>query len=249
MTIPWPTGPQQPILTSGVVHVWQSALVVPAGDLAHYTALLAEDERERADRFHFERDRSAYIAGRGMLRDLLGRYLSKPSAVLEISYSEYGKPYLPGSDLQFNLAHSGGIALFAFTLEEAVGVDVEMEREMSDALAIAERFFSPGERETLRSLPREEQMPAFFRCWSRKEAFIKGVGEGLSYPLDAFDVSLAPGEEARLLTVRGSAVEAAHWSLLAMELPVGYQGALAVHCGSGPPELRCYQYEQAASPS
>ncbi len=237
----WPTGPRQPILSRAVVHVWQSGLDVPAGDLAYYAALLAEDERERANRFHFERDRNAYTAGRGMLRDLLGRYLSEPPAVLEISYSEYGKPLLHGSDLQFNLAHSGGIVLFAFTLQAMVGVDLEVEREMSDAVAIAERFFSPGERETLRSLPQEEQIPAFFRCWSRKEAFIKAVGEGLSYPLDAFDVSLAPGEEARLLAVRGSAAEAANWSLRSLELPVGYQGALAVNCGGRPPEIQCYQ--------
>ena len=133
-----------------------------------------------------------------------------------------------GNELHFNLAHSGGLALYAFCLEDAVGVDVEEERELSDALQISERFFSPAERETLKSLPEERRIPAFFRCWSRKEAFFKAVGEGLSYPLDAFDVTLALDDPPRLLAIRGSAEEARAWSLYSIALPSGYHGALAV---------------------
>ena len=224
----WPIGPLDPQLDTDTVHVWQAVLDAPPEQLAYYEMLLAEEERERAARFHFDRDRKQYIAGRGVLRVLLGRYLKRPPADIDISYSEYGKPFLSGSELRFNLAHSGGIALFAFCLNDDVGVDVEVERELSDALAIAERFFSPAERETLRSLPQAEQVPAFFRCWSRKEAFIKAVGEGLSYPLDAFDVNLVPGEAARLLSVRGSEDEARRWTLTSLDLPQRYHGALAI---------------------
>lgn len=224
----WPPGPGNPQLATGDVHVWQAGLDVPPERLARYGRLLAEEERERAAHFHFERDRNHYIAGRGMLRVLLGRYLNQSPDKVSISYSEYDKPFLPNSELRFNLAHSGDLVLFAFCLHDDVGVDVEMERELSDALAIARRFFSPGERDTLQSLPEVQRIPAFFRCWSRKEAFIKAVGEGLSYPLADFDVTLAPGEAARLLSIRGSAAEAGKWSLLSLVLPQSYYGAVAV---------------------
>jgi len=228
MTDSWRPGPQRPDLSPAEVHVWQAGLDIPVQRLAQYETLLAADERARAARFRFDRHRDQYIAGRGMLRELLGRYLDQSPEAIKFSYSEYDKPFLPQGELQFNLAHSGGLVLYAFCLDEAVGVDVEVERELEDALQISERFFSPAERAVLQSLPQEARIPAFFRCWSRKEAFIKAVGEGLSYPLDAFDVSLAPDEPARLLTVRGSAGEARAWSLYSLALPPGYHGALAV---------------------
>jgi 4'-phosphopantetheinyl transferase len=224
----WIPGPKKPELISADVHVWRAGLDVSTERLAIYDAMLAEDERARAARFRFERDRNHFIAGRGVLREMLGRFLGQPGEALKISYSDYGKPFLPGKRLQFNLAHSGGLALYAFCLDDPVGVDVEVERELSDALQISGRFFSPTERAVLRTLPEEEIIPAFFRCWSRKEAFIKAVGEGLSYPLDAFDVALAPGEPARLVAIRGSEKEARAWSLTSLGLPPGYHGALAL---------------------
>ena len=124
MTDQWPPGPKSPQLSADAVHVWQAALDVSLIHLTFYHSLLADDEKERAARFHFERDKNQYIAGRGMLRVLLGRYLKKPAMGAVISYSEYGKPRLPGSALQFNLAHSGNLALYAFGLGDAVGVDV-----------------------------------------------------------------------------------------------------------------------------
>jgi 4'-phosphopantetheinyl transferase len=224
----WPSGPEQPQLKADAVHVWQARLDVPPERLAEYEALLAEDEQARAARFRFARDKEQYIAGRGMLRVLLGRYLGRSPETLKFSYSDFDKPFLSGYELQFNLAHSGGLVLYAFCREEAVGVDVEVERELADALQISERFFSPAERTVLKSLPQEQRIPAFFRCWSRKEAFIKAVGEGLSYPLDAFDVTLAPDEPARLLSIRGSAGEARQWTLWSLDLPQHYHGALVV---------------------
>ena len=240
MTTTWPKGPHNPQLSSGDVHVWQAGLDVSPVHLTFYESLLANDEKERAERFLFERDMNQYIAGRGILRVLLGRYLKKPPLGINISYSDYGKPHLPSSELQFNLAHSGDMALYAFCLGDAIGVDVEVERELSDTLAIAERFFSPAERATLKSLPQEQQIPAFFRCWSRKEAFIKAVGEGLSYPLDAFDVTLTSSDPPRLLSIHGSAEEARAWSLYALSLPPGFHGALMVK--SKPKSLQTWQF-------
>ena len=224
----WLPGPLFPTLNSQAVHVWQAELTVSVERLVRYMGLLAEDERERAARFRFERHRNHYIAGRGMLRELLGRYLGQRPEDLVFSYSEYGKPKLTGSELRFNLAHSGELALFAFGLHDALGVDLEAERPLHDALAIARRFFSPAEREALASLPEDQQAAAFFRCWTRKEAFIKAVGEGLSHALDAFEVTLMPDEPAQLRAIDGSEEEARKWSLYALDLPQSYYGAIAV---------------------
>jgi len=224
----WPSGPLKPQLDENSVHVWCAELAQPQERIDGYRSLLSADELERAVRFRFDRHRNDYIAGRGMLRVLLGRYLKHPPEAAKISYSHYGKPLLPDNRLQFNLAHSGGLALFVFTLHDEVGVDIEQERDLRDALAIAERFFSPSERAALRELPDSERVPAFFRCWTRKEAFIKAVGEGLSYPLADFDVTLAPGEPARLLSIRGSEEEARRWSLQSLDLPAGNFGAVAL---------------------
>ena len=224
----WPAGPTDPQLDENSVHVWCAELDQPQERVDGYRSLLSADELERAARFRFDRHRDAYIAGRGILRVLLGCYLAQPPEKIDISYSQYGKPHLSNNRLQFNLAHSGGLALFVFTLHDEVGVDIERERDLRDALAIAERFFSLAERVVLRELPESEQIPAFFRCWTRKEAFIKAVGEGLSYPLADFDVTLAPGEPARLLSIRGSQEEAGRWSLVSLDLPAGYDGAVAL---------------------
>ena len=234
MTQPsWSPGPSAPHLAAGEVHVWLASLSVRAAALSTYLATLRDDERERAARYHFNRDRDAYIAGRGILRELLGRYFSQQPSDIKISYSDYGKPYVVGASTRFNLAHAGGLALFAFAQDTAVGVDLEQERELDDALAIAKRFFSPVEWESLAALPSVEQRAAFFRIWSRKEAFIKAVGQGLSYPLDSFEVTAAE-DETRLLRVGDDSAEAGAWSLLALPVPAGYAAALAVRL----PEVR-----------
>lgn len=237
-----PPGPPNPRLDDSSVHVWMADLHAPGEHLDHYASLLAHDERERAARFHFERHRDHFVAGRGILRTLLALYLDQAPEAVQFSYTDFGKPFLAKSNLQFNLAHCGNVALFAFCLQDAVGIDVERQRELPDALAIAGRFFSPRESETLRALPPAEQTAAFFRCWTRKEAFIKAVGEGLSYPLAAFDVTLAPREEARLLAVRGSASEAAQWTLLDLRPAMGYEGALVVK--GKPARLRRWRFQR-----
>lgn len=175
--------------------------------------VLSADERERAARFHFLKDREHFIAARGLLRLLLSRYLDLPPQQLSFSYSPYGKPALAGerdcTSLRFNVSHSHGVALYAFTLEREVGVDVEYIRQDVVGESIAEHFFSAQEVTSLRALPAGVQPQAFFNCWTRKEAFIKARGEGLSFPLDQFDVSLVPGEATALISTRNDPQEAA----------------------------------------
>jgi 4'-phosphopantetheinyl transferase len=223
--------PDGPIaLDRETVHVWSARLKEFAGQTARLLRLLSPDERDRAERFHFTKDREHFIAARSLLRILLSRYLDSPPHQLSFNYNPYGKPALAGHDgsLRFNLSHSNGIALYAFTREREVGIDVEYIRRDVVEEAVAERFFSAQEVKSLRSLPAEVQPQAFFNCWTRKEAFIKAIGEGLSYPLDEFDVSLIPEEPAALLGTRNDPPEAARWSLSALPVDEGYAAALAV---------------------
>ena len=226
------------------VHVWQTSLDMPASRFAQLRRILSPDECARADRFHFEVDRRRGIIGRAYLRLLLGQILDMPVNELQFEYDKFGKPGLiPGQRraLQFNVSHSGELILIAITTGRAVGVDVEEIRTDLDPNGIAAQFFSPSEREILASLPRPARYRAFFECWTRKEAYLKAKGVGLSLPLDQFDVSFLPDEEPRLLATRPDPAEAQNWRLWALDLASDYAGALAVS-GSGR-KLKCWKWD------
>jgi 4'-phosphopantetheinyl transferase len=190
---------------------------------------LSADERERAGRFRFDRDRRRFVAARGLLRLVLGRTLGLDPAGLRFAYGPRGKPSLAdGPGLGFNVSHSGGLALLAFAWDRELGVDVEEEREVKEAADIARRYFSHRESEELLRLPEGERKAAFFRCWTRKEAFIKATGDGLSRALDAFDVTLRPGEPARLLRVEGEPGAKSRFWIEDLRPAPGFAGALAV---------------------
>jgi 4'-phosphopantetheinyl transferase len=171
--------------------------------------------------------RNRFIAARALLRDLLAGYLGQSPGAIRFEYNEWGKPALaPGlvaSDLRFNLSHSQDLAMYAFVIERDVGVDIEMIRAEVANERIAENFFSRWEVETLRALPREHQVEAFFNCWTRKEAYVKARGQGLSIELDSFDVSLVPGAEAKIL--RGD--DCMDWSLFSFRPDHGCVAAMA----------------------
>lgn len=192
--------------------------------------ILSPNEQVRATRFRFERDRLTYITGRGALRTLLGDYLDRPPATIPITTTPYDKPILasPDASLTFNVSHSGDLVLLAFADQVAVGVDVEPIRPIPDADDIVARFFSDAEVQTWRALPPAQRDAAFLTCWTRKEAYIKARGEGLSHPLHLFDVAFRPNEPARLLASRSSDAPVDDWSLHALPLPAPYVGALAV---------------------
>ncbi len=237
----WPEAAAVPALADNEVHVWRLALDQPADRLDALRRTLAADERQRAERFHFDKDRRHFIAGRGLLRTLLGGYLGRDPGSLHFAYNPQGKPMLvgAGADLRFNLTHSHGLALLAVSRGRELGVDVERIRPEFAGDAVARRFFSPREVAALSALGGERRHEAFFVCWTRKEAYLKATGKGLSLPLDCFDVSLLPGEPAALLATRHDPAEAARWSLRALSPARGFAGALAVEgkewrlrCGS-----------------
>ena len=184
----------------------------------------------RASSFRFERHRRRFVAARGILRSIFGRYLACEPAEIRFEYGSHGKPRMVQPELrikiEFNIAHSDDLALLAFGLGRKVGVDLEKMRDIPEMPQLVSRNFSARESAAWRSLPQAERKLAFFNCWVRKEAFVKAVGDGLSYPLQAFDVSLLPGEKPELLAISGEAVAAKRWTLFGVEAAEGFAAAL-----------------------
>ncbi len=242
---PWFPLPEVLLLGNDEVHVWRVALNVEISYLHNLQWLLSADEQVRAKRFYFQKHREYFILTRGLLRMILGRYLEKEPGQLQFGYRPYGKPYLIGEfshrRLRFNLAHSHGLALYAITQGREVGVDIEYIRPHPANMQIAHRFFSPCEVMALKALPSHLQQEAFFNCWTRKEAHIKARGMGLSFPLNQFSVSLAPGEPAILLNVLEDPQETSRWSLQTLEPGPGYVAALAVEGQDW--RLKCWQVQ------
>jgi 4'-phosphopantetheinyl transferase len=212
------------------IHVWHAALDREVNVLGQLEATLSLDEKARADRFHFANDRNRFVVARGLLRELLGRYLQQAPVGLEFSYGQHGKPSLSGgnasSGLCFNLSHSSGLVVYAIARERNLGIDVEHIRADSAGEDIARRYFSAREVSDLLTLPPEEKVEGFFHCWTRKEAYLKATGMGLQIPLDSFSVSLLPGEPAQFL----GGVEP-RWHMDANHPADGYVAAV-VHDGA-----------------
>lgn len=218
-------------LVDGEVDLWGIDLDAVATGESRWRTILSPDELARADRFHFARDRQNFTATRALLRMVLGSYLGSDPSKLTFVYSDKGKPVLGANHalpVQFNVSHSGTRALLAISLGRDVGVDVERIRHNLDCDLLAERYFSPAEQKALAALPLSERSNGFFRCWTRKEAYIKAHGAGLSLPLDSFDVSIIRGEKSALLATRPDAGEAALWSLREVDAGEGYAAALGV---------------------
>jgi 4'-phosphopantetheinyl transferase len=213
----------------GVVHLWRRALHASAAEVNSCYGLLSNEEKERATGFRIERPRKDFVLTRGTLRLLLARYLGSAPEHVRLGSAANGKPFLEGEpDLCFNVSHTDGLALLGFAKRRAIGVDVEnLEREI-EAELLAERFFSERERQALRRFNGDELRAAFFRCWTRKEAYIKAKGDGLSLPLDQFDVSVAANDEDALLATRSDPDEAARWTICDVPIGPGYAAAVAV---------------------
>jgi 4'-phosphopantetheinyl transferase len=242
----WALPPPNLIATSAEVHVWRMALNVSLASVRECAKTLAPDERARAARFVRDRDRARFVVARGGLRAILARYLGRDPCGLRFEYGPFGKPVLSGasrgSDIRFNVSHADDMALYAVTSRREVGVDIERVRPDVAPDDIAERFFSRQEVATLRDLPVPRRLEAFFACWTRKEAFIKARGQGLSLALDGFDVSLTPGRPPALLRVHDDPEEGARWSLRALYPSPDHAAALAVEGHDW--RLRCWQWPQ-----
>ena len=229
---PW-LNPVRPVkLGEGEVHVWRACLDVTVEELQVRSKLLKEEERARGARYLRAEVGSRFVAGRGLLRRLLGMYLGTDAAEVEFTFNSFGKPALAAKhgagDLRFNVSHSHDWALIAFTRGRELGVDIERVRPDFATREIAQRFFSPSEARRLIALPAATQTEAFFQCWTRKEGYIKARGEGLSRGLDSFEVAFGPGVDAAVLNALDDASPTARWLVLDLQPAQGFAGALVV---------------------
>ena len=220
------------ILQGNEVHLWHINLGLNAEQVRCCHRVLSQDEERRAERFHFDRHRNQFVAGRGAMRFILAQYLSIPPRAVEYCYGPNGKPELSPSlqlaAIRFNLSHSNGHALLGVCREYALGVDLEFVNYEFAGEEIAERFFSAGEVARLRSMPPGERGHAFFSCWTRKEAYIKALGVGLSLPLESFDVSFGPGVSPALLRADLCPADLQRWKMYDLVVPAGYAAALVI---------------------
>jgi 4'-phosphopantetheinyl transferase len=245
---PWPLASAAPLLEADEVHVWRILLDLPAARVESLRGTLSADELARAARYRFEGDRRRYTVARGVLRAILGSYAGVPAPALRFLYGPHGKPRLAeetgGARLRFNLAHSQDRALSAVALERQVGVDLErITPDIEDDL-VAGHLFSPSEIAALHAAPPEARAATFYRLWTQKEAWVKATGDGLRQPLDAFEVTMAPGEAPRLRGVGTSPADACRWSLHDLHPWTGHAAALAVE-GHGI-RIRCYEWSAEA---
>jgi 4'-phosphopantetheinyl transferase len=244
-----------PTLSTDDVHVWRAELDQPTWRLQQLAQVLSTEEINRAERFYFEQHRQRFIAGRGLLRTILSYYLGIEPAQLQFYYGHRGKPSLAESNvspllgktegsrrtLHFNLSHSGDLGLYAFTLNREIGIDLEKIRSI-EMEQLSQRFFAPRENAVLLALSAQQRIQAFFNCWTRKEAYIKARGDGLALPLDQFEVTLAPGEPARLVSIEGDRSLAERWSLQELNPGAGYAAAIAVEGHDW--HMSCWQWPE-----
>ena len=242
----WKAAPRAPVLEDGEVHVWRASLARPFASLGRLREAVSEDELARGARYAFDRDRGRFLVTRAVLRSVLARYLETSPSALEFTYGVRGKPALTGrcgrAALTFNVSRSHDLALLAVARSDHVGVDLERIRRVADSDLIAGGSFAPAENAVLRLLPPADRRRAFFACWTRKEAYLKAIGEGLGFPTQAFAVTVDPNEPARLLQVDGDPEAPLRWTLCELRPATGYLGALAVE----EPEaaVRTWSWEQ-----
>ena len=219
----WQPPEARPLLADDAVHFWRIRLDQTAWPFADLWALLSEDEQARATRFYFERDRRRFTVGKAAVRLILARYLDTTPARLLFNYGPNGKPGI--QELEFNFSNSEELGLLGVSRSFDLGVDLEHLRPVADFERIAARFYSENELQILKGLPPEKQQPAFFNAWTRKEAYLKATGKGLSRSLREIEVSLVPGEPARFLS---RLPELTNWSLKSLTPKAGFIGAVAV---------------------
>jgi 4'-phosphopantetheinyl transferase len=237
----WAPPPAALVLAGDEVHVWRVDVRSAYARRNDLWRVLARDERQKATDLLFEGDRKRFVVSRGVLRVLLGRYLRAQPDSLVFGYNPHGKPFLVGAPgVRFSTSHSHDLVLLAFVRDRDIGVDVEHLREDLGLHEIASRHFATREVATLRSLPNSSRKEAFFACWTRKEAFAKAKGRGLTLPFNRFEVTLTPGEPAMLLNVEEDIREPFRWAMQELIPGPGYAAALVVEEHSV--RSSCWQY-------
>lgn len=221
------------LLHSGVVHLWLANLSDKENKLSVYKKILSTDELAHADKFLKEEHGIYYVISKAITRQILSRYLAILPEKIEFGVEKNGKPFVVGGDLQFNVSHSGDYLLVGVTKKNLIGVDIERVKKNLDHLALAKRFFTQKEYETLEMLSDEKQIAAFYRCWTRKEAFIKATGLGLSFGLANFGVDVSEKSESScLLSVSDKSFSKNDWFLSSIsceKLSSSYFAAFAAH--------------------
>jgi 4'-phosphopantetheinyl transferase len=229
---PWRSPPDGLALNEDEVHVWRASLQRETAQFERLLRILSEDERGKAARLCLGKPREQFVAGRAVLRGILGRYLRMEPDRLRFDYGPHGKPAVAaecgGVEIRFNMSDSHGLAIYAVARRREVGIDLERMRSDVPCEKMAKRFFAGAETSALLALPADQRQEGFFNCWTRKEAYLKAIGRGLSFPLKNVIVSLAPGEQAAILSIQGDPEEARRWSLRALHPDPAYRAALAV---------------------
>ena len=230
--LPWFSPPANLALTSDEVHLWRASLDLPASVIDGMARVLSDDERARAGRIALDQARERFVAGRHILRTILGRYLGLTAERVELTYGPQGKPELVPDlacgCLAFSLTHSRNLALVAVASGRAVGVDVEFLRPVPDVAGLVARVFSAREQAEYCDLPPGRRLEAFYRGWTAKEAWLKARSTGLTWPPNWFSVSLAVDAPLRLLEVAGDPEAPDRWVLASFTAGPGFLGALAV---------------------
>lgn len=222
----WKPPPNNLTLKSIETHIWRANLDKNNSNFAFLKTHLTKDEVEYAKRFKFKKHSNRFIIARGILRSLLGRYLEVTPRKIKIEYSDYGKPHFQNEKaINFNISHSKQMAVFAFSKYCNIGIDIEFINKKIEFDEIAKRFFSKNEVKTLNSLSDKDKVIGFYNCWTRKEAFIKAVGEGLSFPLDKFEVSLEPEKPAKIIKINCPQQDVSKWSIYAIKPEHNFVGS------------------------
>jgi 4'-phosphopantetheinyl transferase len=247
----WQNSLNQPTLTDNQVHVWRANLDLSTATIEKLATILSSDEITRANKFKFTKDRNSFIAARSILRQLLANYLQIKPEELEFEYSDRGKPRLsasmPNKSLQFNVSHSQQYALYGFIYNHAIGVDLEYLRSMSDAVKIAERFFSPREFQFISSCKEEQQHQVFFKFWTAKEAYLKATGTGLAGSIADVEISLDHTESPQLLAIEGDKTATASWSMYSCIPEIDYLATIAIATPITPQQINFWHWHQDVS--
>jgi 4'-phosphopantetheinyl transferase len=232
-----------PTLNNSQVHVWRANLALSTSEIEELSSFLSADEMIRANKFRFVQHKHRFMAARGILRQLLGNYLNVSPCSLTFTYSDRGKPRLTAdSTLQFNISHSEAYALLGFTQDHLIGVDLEYQKPMTEAVKIAQRFFSPREFKILEATPPKEQVQLFFRFWTAKEAYLKAIGTGLSGSLAEVEVVIDETQPRYRLTFPAAHPENTPWSLYPCIPETTYLGAIAINSDIQPQQISYWHW-------
>jgi len=246
MTDVWQQAPFDLKLSHDHIDVWRTRLNLPKNEIAKYHALLSTDEVKRANRYKVKHKRCEYIVTRGLLRTILGQTLGRDSKSFVFEYAKHDKPFLPietsGTPVSFNVSHSHNQALIAVTLDRTIGIDIEYIRHDVEFKKLAKRFFSDQEYQQLDAYDETKLSAAFFACWTRKEAFVKALGDGIAFGLSEFSVSVDPEDDEIPLSTHLDQAQASKWILMNIKTDEDYIAALAVDKYNL--KIRCWDQEQ-----